>query len=152
MLFHTNILNFILHLFVNIFLPKELPNAVNTLPLGGQFKLMMSTIVMLLLLFLSPLFALLVLQKKSKVTPQRLFFVLSTYTIVIAGLTILSYYLYFVTQIAQQIKSPFSLLQIPIMELGVSTFIIVFISAIIFSTKKQNGIAGQYHSTNKEDH
>ncbi|HEY9190926.1 MAG TPA: hypothetical protein VIM88_08675 [Sulfurovum sp.] len=132
-LFHAAMQELILSTIMKIFPWRELSGSMMTMPLDGRFKLMISTMVFIFFILISPAAALMVMQEKINTkTIPLLFIFLSFYTVVIIVIEVLVYYFYFNYIIVPSHDTSFTLLQFPLKEIGIFAFLIVLSSTYIF--------------------
>lgn len=136
----------------------ELSNSMTVLPLDGEYKLMISTIVFLFFLLMSPAVALIaVYDKLKKKTLLLLYVFLSFYTAAVAFIGALGYRYYFIHYVVPSHEVSFTILQIPLKELSIFTFLLVVASTYIFfkktkpitTTKKSNDTIDDLSSIKK---
>jgi len=157
-LFYASLHELIWSTIVKTFPWRELSDSIIVMPLGGEFKLMISTIVFLFFMLISPAAAVLAVQDKlNKTTIPILFIFLSFCTAVVAFIEALVYFFYFVYSIVPSHDISFTLLQFPLKEIGIFAFLIVVSSTYIFykkivpitSVKRSTKIADEPNSLEK---
>lgn len=132
-LFHVALHELIFSTIVKTFPWHELSGSMMAMPLDGEFKLMISTIVFMFFILISPAAALMAVQEKLNTkTIPLLFIFLSFYTVMIAVIEALVYYFYFNYIIVPSHDTSFTLLQFPLKEIGIFAFLIVVSSTYIF--------------------
>lgn len=150
--FYAPIHKWIWSTIATVFPWHELTETMVVMPLGGEFKLMASTVLLTFSLFMSPVVALVASQDQiSKKTIAFLFIFLSLYTITVAFIGVIGYYYYFLYMIVPSHDASFTLLDIPLIEFGIFTFFIVVSSTYIFF-KKSTLVTEANESTRVMDH
>lgn len=157
-LFYTPLHALIWSTIANTLPWRELSNSMTVLPLNGKFKLMISTIVFLFFLLMSPAVALItVYDKLKKKTLPLLYVFFSFYSAAVTFIGVLGYRYYFIYYVVPSHEVSFTILQIPLKELSIVTFLLVVASTYIFfkktksitTTKKSHGIADDLSSIEK---
>jgi hypothetical protein len=157
-LFYAPLHELIWSTIVNTFPWRELSGPMMAMPLGGEFKLMISTIVFLFFILISPAVAVAMQDQLNKRTIPILFIFLSFYTVAVAFIEALVYFFYFVYSIVPSHDTSFALLQFPLKEIGIFAFLIVVSSTYVFykkiapitSVKRSDEIADEAKSIEKK--
>ena len=134
--FYAPLHNLIWATIVNTFPWRELSSSMMAMPLGGEFKIMISTIVFMFFMLMSTAAAITAVQGKihKKAVPV-LFIFLSFCTAAVAFIETLAYYFYFVYSVVPSHDASFTVLQFPLKEIGIVALLIVLSSTYFFFKK-----------------
>lgn len=139
-LFYAPLHELIWSTIVKTFPWRELSTSMMVKPLGGEFKMTISTIVFMFFMLIAPAAAVVTVQDKSnKKKLLGLLILLSFYTAAVAFIEALAYYFYFIHIIVPSDDASLTLLQFPLKEIGIFAFMIVVSSTYFFYRKMTPG-------------
>ncbi|MEJ2498881.1 MAG: hypothetical protein P8Y49_05770 [Sulfurovaceae bacterium] len=125
-LFHVPLQNLIWSIIIKIFPNHELSNSITVMPLDGEFKLMISTVVFVFFMLIAPVTAITIVKDKLNKKKLLILFILLIFcTVAVAFIEALVYYFYFIYIIAPSHETYLTLLQFPLKEIGIFAFLIV---------------------------